>query len=155
MGKKLITDCPITFDDALIHAFPNAFMPHPVECCFGLPMFNYETIKNPYSEASKLLMRKIERTAELGDVIRLDVGWQYIQSVAHFPDGKTVKTDFKDILVNRIEQTIKNVKGENFDTNNILYEFDAGPEEFSPFIKDKLTVAASKAVKVYKCQLLK
>lgn len=151
LGKKLITDCPINFDDALVHAFPKAFLPYPAESCFGLPMFNHDEISNPDSIASKLLMRKIERTAELGDVIRLDVGWQYLQSAAHFPNGKIDKINFTDILVNRIEKTVKKVKGENFDPNDILYEFDAGPEEFTPFVDKKhtLTPAAKKVVKVY------
>lgn len=149
LGKKLITDCPITFDDALVHAFPDAFMPHPIEIGWGLPMFNYTAIENPKSDASKLLMRKIERNAELGDCIRMDVGWQYFQAAAKYPDKTIYKKDFGETLLNRIEETVRRIKGRDFDTNNIIYEFDSDPNVFTPFENDKLKPAVRRAVKVY------
>lgn len=149
LGKKLITDCPITFDDALIHAYPDAFMPRPISVGYGLPMFNYETVTNPDSQAHKVLMRKTERTAELGDCVRMDVGWQYFQSAAEYPNKKPVKKYFGETLLNQIEQTIKKVKGKDFDTNNIMYEFDADPKIFSIYDNGELTPAAKRAVKIY------
>lgn len=149
MGKKLITDCPITFDDALVWAHPDAFIPHPTEVGWGLPMFNYKTIHDPSSEASKLLMRKIERTAMYGDCVRMDVGWQYFQSLARYENGDKVKRDFGTILIDRIEETVKKVKGKDFDLSNIMYEFDSDPKEFTPFVNDELTPASRRAVKIY------
>lgn len=133
LDLKLIGDCHIGFEEDDLFANPTAFKKG-VSVGWELPALDYETIKDPNSEAAKVLMKKVELFAKRYDGIRFDVGWAY---VAPKLNGETHEVG-DDSILKMIENTVKRVQGKNFDQNNLLYEFEAGPEDFSPFKNGKL-----------------
>lgn len=141
-GIKLCGDCLIYFSPDEVNAFPNAFkkdhfvgLPN-----WGAPSLNYDEITNEFSDAAKLLKQKIQLMARRYDAIRFDVGWAYVCPVITPKGEKYVKDENKkylgDSLIKLIEKWVKEVKGQDFDINNLMYEFDAGGDVFSMFGPD-------------------
>ncbi len=139
-GIKLCGDCPINFTTDEVNAFPKAFkkgyntgLPS-----WGIPTLDYDTILDESSDAYKLFKTKVQLMARRYDVIRFDVGWNYITPVMT-PQGETDKVfehnkkPLENRLVDNIDKWVKEVKGEDFDLKNLIYETEAGSEEFSPF----------------------
>ena len=128
-GIKLIGDCLIGFSDDETWAYKKAFKPG---CFVGqenwkIPALDYSTILDKNSEAQKLLRRKVGLFAQRYDGIRLDVSWAYVKP--KLSDGS--KFDFKGNLLDIIDDTVKSVKGKDFDLRNIIHEFEADPKDFS------------------------
>lgn len=156
-GIKLCGDCLINFTTDEVNAFPKAFkkgyntgLPS-----WGIPTLDYDTILDESSDAYKLLKLKIQLMARRYDVIRFDVGWNYITPVMT-PHGedKVLKKNKKYLgsaLVDNIDKWVKEIKGEDFDLKNLVYEVEAGPDEFSPFneYSGKLIEPLENRVKVY------
>ena len=138
-GIKLCGDCPINFTTDEVNAFPKAFkkgyntgLPS-----WGIPTLDYDTILDESSDAYKLFKTKVQLMARRYDVIRFDVGWNYITPIMT-PHGENKvfehnKKELENALVDNIDKWVKEVKGEDFDLKNLIYEVEAGPEEFSPF----------------------
>lgn len=156
-GIKLCGDCLINFTTDEVNAFPKAFkkgyntgLPS-----WGIPTLDYDKILDESSDAYKLLKLKIQLMARRYDVIRFDVGWNYITPVMT-PHGedKVLKKNKKYLgsaLVDNIDKWVKEIKGEDFDLKNLVYEVEAGPDEFSPFdeYSGKLIEPLENRVKVY------
>lgn len=148
---KLFGDCLIGFSLDEVWAHPDAFekggsssFPF-ANIGWGLPALKYSEIKDPSSDANKILMEKVEFFAKRYDGIRFDVGWAYVspsinnldESVVENYENKhdnvyTVK-NLGETLLNRIESKIKEVKGEKYNPNDIIYEIEASPSDFSLF----------------------
>lgn len=155
-GLKYCRDIAFNFDDDEVRAFPNAFkqdhyMGSP---SWEIPSLNFDTILDESSDANKLLKMKIQYAAKDADMIRLDAAWNYVTPVMT-PKGETKILDgnrkaLQTGLVDQIEKWVKEVKGENFDVkSNILYEFEAGADEFSAFWDGKLIPAVKDRVNIY------
>ncbi len=154
-GVKLAGDCLIGFSADEVKAFPNAFktnhyigMPE-----WGLPALNYDTILDKNSDSYKLLKRKIQLNAKRYDVIRFDVAWAYVTPVIT-PRGEHQVLEknriyMGDALLKNIEEWVKEIKGADFDTKNLIYEFDAGADDFKAFEGSKLIQPLQNRVKIY------
>lgn len=138
-GIKLAGDCLIGFSHDEVNAFPNAFkknhfigMPD-----WGLPALNYDTILDETSDSAKLLKRKIQLHAQRYDVIRFDVGWAYVTPIITPKGEKSVleknRKYLNEDLLNLVEKWVKEVKGDDFDLKNLIYEFEASPDDFRAF----------------------
>lgn len=139
MGVKLCGDCLIGFSRDEVNAFPNAFKKdHFIgDPGWHLPALDYDSITDPNSDAAKLLKRKVQLFAKRYDAIRFDVGWAYIAPVITPAGEKKILNENKkylgDTLLKFIENAVKEVKGDDFDLHNLMYELDADPEVFSLF----------------------
>ncbi len=148
---KLFGDCLIGFSLDEVWAHPNAFEKsdnpsYPVaNIGWGLPALKYSEIKDSLSDANKLLMEKVEFFAKRYDGIRFDVGWAYVSpSINNLAKSVIENYEIKhdniytinnlgEILLNRIESKIKEIKGEKYNPNDIIYEIEASPNDFSLF----------------------
>ena len=138
-GIKLCGDCLINFSEDEVRAFPNAFKAGhntglPSWC---IPSLDYDTILDPSSDAYKLLKMKVQLMARRYDMIRFDVGWNYITPVMT-PHGvnevlEENKRELGNSLVDNIDRWVREVKGDNFDLKNLIYEVEADPKEFAIF----------------------
>lgn len=128
INVELKGDCQIGFSADEKWAYPKAFKP---DCCigqkdWGLPALDYDTITNPDSDAAKLLKRKVQLCAQRYDSIRFDVGWAYVNPRI-FPKNGTEYTQYLgDTVLNFIEDAVKEVKGDDYDLKNLIYEFEGG-----------------------------
>ena len=148
---KLFGDCLIGFSIDEVWAHPDAFEkgnnPNLPFATIGwsLPALKYSEISDPSSDANKLLMEKVEFFAKRYDGIRFDVGWAYvspsvkdldesvIQNYAIKHDNVYTVKNLGEILLNNIESKIKEVKGDKYNQNDIMYEIEASPQDFSIF----------------------
>ncbi len=130
-GMKLFGDCLIGFSQDEVWANKKAFMPGVMigDPDWKLPALNYETILDSNSASQKLLKRKVELFAKRYDGIRFDCSWCYVEP--KLSNGK--KMDFGGKILDIIEDTVKKVKGENYNPKNLIHEFEASPEDFSIF----------------------
>lgn len=139
MGVKLCGDCLIGFSQDEVAAFPNAFKKdHFIgDPSWNLPALDYDSITNPESDAAKLLKRKVQLFAKRYDAIRFDVGWAYIAPVVTPKDEHRILNENKkfldDKVIKFIENAVKEIKGEDFDLHDLMYEMEASPEDFSLF----------------------
>ena len=136
-GIKLTGDCLIGFSQDEVWANQSAFEKGAYVGLtqWGLPALNYDTIKDENSASAKLLKRKVELFARRYDTIRFDVAWAYV-APRITPEGHKTYGAPKyqgNAVLEMIERTVKSVKGEKFNIKDLLYEFDAGVEEFSMF----------------------
>ena len=148
---KLFGDCLIGFSIDEVWSHPDAFekggnSSYPfANIGWGLPALKYSEIKNPSSEANKLLMEKVEFFAKRYDGSRFDVGWAYVYPSINDLDKSVVNKytnkhdnvytidNLDETLLNRIESKIKEIKGDKFDKNDVIYEIEASPSDFSLF----------------------
>ena len=146
---KLFGDCLIGFSDDETWAFKKAFTPN---CYVGqeswkIPALDYSTITDSNSPAQKLLRRKVGLFAQRYDGIRMDASWTYVRPKL----SNGVKFDFEGQILDIIEDTVKSVKGKDFDLTNIIHEFEADPKDFSifennmvsPYLRDRVKVVSS------------
>lgn len=154
-GLKSCGDIAINFSDDEVKAFPDAFKQGHYIGVPGwkIPSLNYDTILDENSDAYKLLKMKFQLAAKRNDMIRVDAAWNYVTPVIT-PEGETKilehnKKKMGSDLLNLIEKWVKEVKGEDFDLHNIIYEFDAGPDDFTAFENGQLIEPLRGRVKVY------
>lgn len=130
---KLIGDCLIAFSQDEVWANQKAFnLDYSVG--WGLPALDYETITQEGSPAEKLLKRKVQLFAQRYDSIRFDVSWAYLApNLRPFKDGGAAyskNTEFGSVILDRIDDYVKEIKGQDFDTKELIHEFDASPSDF-------------------------
>jgi len=133
-GLKLIGDCLIGFSEDEVWANQKAFNLDS-SVGWGLPSLDYETITKEGSAAEKLLKRKVQLFAQRYDSIRFDVSWAYIEPKLSPRDWKNgskhlKRTDFGSVILDRIDDYVREIKGKDFDTKELIHEFDASPEDF-------------------------
>jgi len=156
IGIKLIGDCEIGFSKDEVWAHPEAF----AKDCFvgdkswGLPCLDYDTLGNPDSESTKLLKRKVQLNARRYDGIRFDVGWAYVKPRIFKPDGTIQTLYLKDKILDFIENSVKEIKGTDYDLKNLIYEFDGGDiwtqsGELLPPIKKRVKIFGSTFIHDY------
>lgn len=141
-GVELFGDCPIGFSWPETQMFPDAFMQN-AEVGWGLPAINFYALRDDGENAAKNLFRaKLGHYLSHFDGIRLDVGWQYMNSRITFNNEH--RTDHPDLgtkVTEFIEQTAREIRGNDFDQRKIIYEADASYDDFGiqkPEITEKL-----------------
>ncbi len=137
-GIKLFGDALVGFSYDEVWANPKAFIrggyignPN-----WQLPALNFEEIKDENSPASKMLKKKFEFYAKKYDGMRVDAAWSYTSAPVYYSkdSNKCQRFNFGDILLNRIENWVKDVKGNDFDKKDIIYEFEAAGKDFKTFL---------------------
>ena len=135
-GMKLFGDCLIGFSEDEVWAFRDAFkkdakgnivnvgLPE-----WHLPALNYAEIQKEGSAAQKLLRMKVGLFARRYDGIRFDCSWAYVDP--KLSDGS--KFELKGSVLDIIEDTVKKVKGKEFNPNDLIHEFEADGKDFSIF----------------------
>lgn len=128
-GVKLCGDCLIGFSADEIAAYPKAFKQGYFigDKDWELRALDYDALKDPSSDAAKLLKTKVQLFAKRYDMIRFDVGWAYLNPrLAHESGNHTYTQYMGDTVLKFIENAVKEVKGEDFDLRNLIYEFEGG-----------------------------
>lgn len=136
-GLEFYGDCPIGFSDDEVFAFPDAFYPENISPGWGFRAINYGDIPKEGTAANKLFKEKIGWHLENFDGIRFDVGWQYFgpKLIKTDEEGneEKISIDVDDKILKVIEKTAKKIKGSDYDTRKLMYESDAGPDDFQMF----------------------
>lgn len=147
-GLKLCGDCLIGFSLDEVKAFPEAFMQN-ASIGWNLPTLNFEEILDDNSAASKLLRKKVKLFARRYDMLRFDVGWAYVTPRLY--EGNEIKRiHLGSKLLDKIEEWVKEVKGDSFDVkNNLVYEFEAAPVDFIAFENGQLIDPLKNRAKVF------
>ena len=147
-GLRLMGDCLIGFSHEETWGYPRAFENATI-CSkdWGLKSLNFAEITTEGSESNKLLKLKVKQFAKRYDDIRFDVGWSYVNPILYTKnnvtlgdgyvydsalEGYRVKNYLKDDVLKIIENTVRSVKGQDYNINNLIYEIEAG-KEFSAF----------------------
>ena len=128
-GVRLCGDCLIGFSADEIAAYPKAFKQGYFigDKDWELRALDYDALKDPSSDAAKLLKTKVQLFAKRYDMIRFDVGWAYLNPrLAHESGNHTYTQYMGDTVLKFIENAVKEVKGEDFDLRNLIYEFEGG-----------------------------
>ena len=149
---KLFGDCLIGFSEDEVWAYGNAFKKDDKGNVvyvgapeWRIPALNYEEITKENSEAQKLLKKKVSLFAKRYDGIRFDCSWAYVSPKL---SDNTV-FDFNGKLLNIIEDTVKQVKGDTYNPKDLIHEFEADPKDFSIFDKSgKIKSFLDRRVKV-------
>ena len=147
LGLDLKGDCEIGFSADEKWANPKAFKHgHFIGMKeWGLPALDYDTLSDPNSAAAKLLKKKVQLCAKRYDSIRFDVGWAYVNPKIFPDEGKPFTKYMGDSVLNFIENAVKEVKGENYDLKNLIYEFEGGDifgqnGELLPPVKNRVKI---------------
>ena len=84
-------------------------------------------------------------------MIRFDVAWAYVHPRIKDTSTKSVERKYlDDKLLKLIEKWVREVKGEDYDLKNLIYEFDADSDTFQIFNYEGSLIAPLKdRVKVY------
>lgn len=149
LGIKYCGDCLIGATGEEVKIKPSVFdMEHSLG--WMLPIPEFKDIENENSDAHKYLKYKVQNMARRYDMIRFDVGWAYIQPrLFDIKDNtKIEKPYFGDNILKLIEKWVKEVKGEDFDLKNLIWEFEAGPDDFSWEKDGKMIEPIKKRVKI-------
>ncbi len=150
MGVKSCGDCLIGATPDEVKAKPFAFN---LDWNLGwhLPSTNFEKITDPTSDAHKYMEYKVKNFARRYDMIRFDVGWAYIQPrLFKNHDNSTIKKPyFGDEILKLIEKWVKEVKGDDFDLKNLIWEVEAGPEDFQWEKDGKMIEPLRNRMKIY------
>lgn len=142
-GVKLCGDCLIGFSADEIAAFPNAFKKdyYIGDRDWDLRALNYDALQDPNSDAAKLLKMKVQLFAKRYDMIRFDVGWAYLNPrMTNEAGNHTYQHFLGDSVLKFIEDAVREVKGEDFDLRNLIYEFEGGDifKQNSPDLLDEV-----------------
>lgn len=125
-GQKLFGDCLIGFSNQEIWAHKDAFLPNTSIGLYtwGLPALDFDKILDPKSSSHKVFDDKISFFLKNFDGIRFDVGWCYAIARTENDDRIEKTYDMKQNLFGFIEKRAREIKGEDFDTKNLVYEMD-------------------------------
>lgn len=155
LGIKYCGDCLIGATDDEVKARPKVFAKD-WNLGWVLPTPNFEEILNDGSDANKYMEYKVKNFARRYDTIRFDVGWAYVQPrlIKSGDDNVIRKPYLDDKILNKIEGWVKEVKGQDFDLKNLIWEFEAGPGDFEWCRDGKVIPPLADRVKVYSATYL-
>ncbi len=139
LGMDMMGDANIGFSWVESQVFPDAFEKDQnsysgfAESGWTLPALNYnELINCDDGPAHKLFKAKISHFLNKFDGIRFDVGWAYMNPKLMYNRGSSVQhLNAGNKITNFIEETAREVKGKDFDQKKLIYECDAGADDFS------------------------
>ncbi len=143
-GLKLNGDmlCGFSYDE--VWANPKAFLPE-TSIGWNLPALDLDSI-----DGQKLLKEKTRFYAERFDGVRIDASWTYVNQ-PNIKNGIYNKKFYEDKILNLIDEEVKKVKGNSFDTKSIMHEFAASKDDFDiydgyslkPYVKDRVKIYTS------------
>lgn len=148
-GMKLSGDMLVGFSREEVWSNPNAFY-NDATMKWSFPALNFET-----EEGMNLFRSKINKFAKRYDGFRIDAAWIYSLQPLYFESkNEWIRKDFGSELLNVIEDEVLKVKGQNYNLENITYEFIAHSNDFSThdqnglkdFLKNK-----TKTITSYNC----
>jgi len=145
-GIKLSGDMIVGCSNDEKWMYPKAFH-HKYSGFWGLNAINFDS-----PDGKEFFKLKVRNFAKRYDGIRVDAGWLYISQYLenkNNPDEKICKEYGSEIL-NILENEVKSVKGENFDLNNIMYEFEADAKLFKTFAGNEVRPEIRDRLKIYK-----
>ncbi|MCQ2789157.1 MAG: 4-alpha-glucanotransferase [bacterium] len=156
-GMKFVGDCLVGFTYDEMWANPKAFSSDKYvgNPSWRIVALDLDGIKNESSDAAKLLKRKTQLFAQRYDSLRVDVGWSYINQKVTDKNNVVLKKSYSDSVLDFMEKSIKEVKGKNFDLKDILYEFEAGVDDFSMFEGNELRSEVKNRTKVLSSMYMK
>ena len=128
-GVILCGDCLIGFSADEIAAYPKALKQDYFigDRTWDLRALDYDALQDPTSDAAKLLKTKVQLFAKRYDMIRFDVGWAYLNPrMTNEAGNHTYQQYLGDKVLKFIEDSVREVKGEDFDLRNLIYEFEGG-----------------------------
>ncbi|MBQ8669415.1 hypothetical protein IJ472_06520 [bacterium] len=142
-GIKLCGDCLIGFSADEIAAYPKAFKEgyYIGDRTWDLRALDYDALQDPTSDAAKLLKTKVQLFAKRYDMIRFDVGWAYLNPrMTNEAGNHTYQQYLGDKVLKFIEDAVREVKGDDFDLRNLIYEFEGGDifKQNSPDLMDEV-----------------
>jgi len=154
-GIKLCGDCLINFTKEEVRAFPGAFIK---DAYIGAndwrtTALDFNKIFDSTSDAHKLLKTKVQLFAKRYDMIRFDEAWLYVSPTIKTSNGQ-IPMPMGSKLLDLIETWVKEVKGNDFDLRNLIYEFEAGAKDFNAFENGQLIAPLRNRVKVYTSQYM-
>lgn len=154
-GLKLCGDCLINFSKDEVKAFPNAFIKDGYigASDWRTAALDFNNILNPNSDAHKLLKTKVQLFAKRYDMIRFDAAWLYISPTIK-TSGSETRVDLGSKLLDQIETWVKEVKGNDYDLKNLIYEFEAGAKDFKAFENNQLVEPIRNRMKVHSSQYM-
>ncbi len=134
LSMELQGDCSYAFSWAEEQMFPDAFLKdaanRPAEAGWGIHALNYyDLINKENSPAHELLRAKVAHFLTNYDCIRFDVGWAYMRpsfSLGH----NHYHLDAGDKITSFFERIAREIKGNDFDQRKLMYECDAGYNDF-------------------------
>lgn len=128
LGLELKGDCEIGYSKDEQWAYPKAFIQdHFIGTAdWGLPTLDYDKLNDPNSQVSQVLKKKVQLCARRYDSIRFDVGWAYVNPKIFDAQGNSSTKYLGDDVLTFIENAVKEVKGQDYDLKNLIYEFDGG-----------------------------
>lgn len=142
-GIKLSGDMLVGFSYDEVWANPKAFIKDS-SLKWGIPAINFDT-----PEGEKLIRNKANIFAKRYDGIRIDAGWTYIsQPVKNSVTNNRTKKEYGSKILNIIENEIQKVKGNNFNSENIMYELITDPENFNLFEGNNINPVAKDRVNI-------
>ena len=145
LSGDMIAGC--SYDETWM--FPKAFH-HNHSSFWGLNAINYDT-----SEGKEFLRLKVKNFAKRYDGIRVDASWLYAKQFLENKSDKRV--DFKEYnseILDIIDSEIKKIKGQNYNLNNIMHEFEADPAIFSVYSESGLRPEVANRTKIFKTDYL-
>lgn len=138
-GMKFGGDVAYQFSLSDMYGNPKAFVydVYMAQPGMKIPALNFYQITDPNSPAAKILKQKTRLAAQRYDTLRMDVGWGYFTPIL----SNSAQTYYEQkpmgsAVVELIENTVKEVKGDKFNPLDILYEVEAGTEDFNSFNRD-------------------
>lgn len=152
LGMDLAIDCAIAFSWVEEQVFPDAFLKDKwgrnAQLGWGIHAINYmDLINDKNSAAAKLFRAKLVHNLYNYDSIRFDVGWAYMNPSFHFGDKQMIRLDAGVKITDFIEQTAREIKGEDFDQRKLMYECDADGADFNLWTnKEKLNKVQGLAI---------
>ncbi len=116
-----------------------------------IPALNFYQISDPNSAAAKMLSQKFRLAAQRYDTLRVGMGWGYVTPILSNSSGLYHEQKYMGSQVlELIENAVKEVKGDNFNKNDLFYEIEAGEKDFRAFNDDGTLIEPLKdRVKIY------
>ena len=154
-GMQLYGDFLVGFSYDEVWAFPKAFkkdhfMGIPK---WKIPALDFDNILIPGSYSNQLLKRKIQLYAQRYDSVRIDAAWGYITPIISPKGIEKVAHEYKkpmgSAVLDMMEGFFREIKGNNFNIRDLIYEFEASPDEFNMWENGDLMPAVKSRTKAF------
>lgn len=144
-GIKLSGDMLLGFSYDEVWANPKAFLEN-AHVGWGLPALNLDA-----PEGENILRNKVRNFAKRYDGIRIDASWAYVnQPIKEAHSDRIIsRKGYDSKILDIIDDEVLNVKGKDFNLENITHEFVADVNDFNVFEGTKLRPLAKDRVKIY------
>ncbi len=152
-GIKLFGDVLLGFSADEVWANPKAFEENAYSgnASWRIPALKPFDMLEDSTPAAEMLKKKFQFFAKLYDGMRVDVAWYYVNPAVNYKDGDDFiieRYDFGDAILSKIENWVQEVKGEDFNKKDIIYEFEAKFDDFEMLKNDEVNPVLKNRVSV-------